>query len=510
MIPDARLFWTSAALLTAFRLWLAATFPFTGDEAYFYWWGKFPDWGFYDHPPMVGWWLASLLPLSEAPLVLRLPQVLAPLLLAFAVRALWPRFFPSRAERRNLAALAMLAAPVSVWNVFITTDTPLVVFSVLAGLFWLRARCDDDWRWFLASGLALAGAVLSKYFAALIGFAFLVDVAARRSRGAFRGLLLTYAPTLPALALMAGWNAEHCWSNYLFNFVNRHDAGNTGLNAATPALYLATLAYLLLPALPWLLRRLPSADFPHADDERASAATLARLACVPILLFALLSLVKKIGLHWLLAFVPFAYWWLLVRLPRASLPRFTVTLVAIAAVHLMLILGGSRLPLESWQRFSFYPSLVLTLEGPALVAQAKPPAGALLTSDGYSNAATLGFQLKRYVPVLGPGSGHARHDDILTDWRQHEGRTIVLLRKTAPNEAELARYRAWFSAVEVSEFSFRGARFWRVIGKDFRYAAYRDDVLDEIRRRYYAVPSWLPMTGCYFCQRYFPERPCRR
>ena len=47
-----------------FRLWLSAVFPFTGDEAYFVDWGRHPDWGFYDHPPMVGWWLAARTPLS--------------------------------------------------------------------------------------------------------------------------------------------------------------------------------------------------------------------------------------------------------------------------------------------------------------------------------------------------------------------------------------------------------------------------------------------------------------
>ena len=55
-----RLFAALLVLTLVFRFWLAAAFPITGDEAYFIWWGWMPDWGFYDHPPMIGWWLAAL------------------------------------------------------------------------------------------------------------------------------------------------------------------------------------------------------------------------------------------------------------------------------------------------------------------------------------------------------------------------------------------------------------------------------------------------------------------
>ena len=65
-----------AAALLLFRTWLAAVTPITGDEAYFAFWGWQPDWGFYDHPPMVGWWLAPLMALSWDDWVVRLPALL--------------------------------------------------------------------------------------------------------------------------------------------------------------------------------------------------------------------------------------------------------------------------------------------------------------------------------------------------------------------------------------------------------------------------------------------------
>lgn len=66
----------------------------------------------------------------------------------------------------------------------------------------MAARKDDP-RWYFLSGLLLAGAVLSKYFAFLLGFAYLVDVALRRKRRAWAGLAIAYACAVPALALMA-------------------------------------------------------------------------------------------------------------------------------------------------------------------------------------------------------------------------------------------------------------------------------------------------------------------
>ena len=56
------------------------------DEAYFVLWGRSPDLGFYDHPPMIGWLLAPLVALSNADWVARLPVTVVPALTALMVR----------------------------------------------------------------------------------------------------------------------------------------------------------------------------------------------------------------------------------------------------------------------------------------------------------------------------------------------------------------------------------------------------------------------------------------
>jgi 4-amino-4-deoxy-L-arabinose transferase-like glycosyltransferase len=515
-----------AALLVAtlvFRCWLAAVFPITGDEAYFIWWGWNPDWGFYDHPPMIGWWLAALLTLNDAEGWLRLPVILQPAVLALAVYWALPRLVAGIGEERRLwVALLVLLAPVNVWNVFITTDTPLVYFSVFSGLAWLRAARDDDWRWYLAAGLLLAGAVLSKYFAAILGFAYLVDVLRRRKAGAFAGLAIAYACTLPALALMAWWNSGHCWPNYMFNFVNRHD--DAGWSWKTPLLYALTLLYVLGPPVLWLAWRQKRADRRYLPAERnpryaertsadySLPTTLETLAWLPFLLFAMLSLVKQIGLHWLLSFIPFTLIWLALRLTPASLRRLGVFFTAFATLHIAGILIVSRLPLETWKQTRFYDGIVLSFEHQALARELQPyytKGGSdwVLAMDGYSNAVTLGYNLRHYVMVFGQASSHARHDDLVTDFRSLAGRNILILRKSEP---AMDDYRKYFRQVEVDSFEVRGARFWRVKGEGFDYPAYREGVLAVVRRKYYALPAWLPQTACYMCDRYFPGEACRR
>jgi len=506
-----RLFAALLVLTLVFRFWLAAVFPITGDEAYFIWWGWKPDWGFYDHPPMIGWWHAGLLHLHDAEWWLRLPVIVQPAVLAFTAYWSLPRIVAGVSEERRLwAGTLILLAPVNVWNVFITTDTPLIYFSVLSGLAWIRAAKDDAPRWYLAAGLLLAGAVLAKYFAAILGFAYLVEALRRRTRGAFAGLAIAYACTLPALALMVWWNSGHCWPNYMFNFVNRHT--DAGWSLTTPLLYAVTLLYVLGPPVLWLAwrqRRVASADSSHRAVPGASIpAALGTLAWLPFLLFGLLSLVKQIGLHWLLSFVPFTLIWLALRLTPAALRRLGVFFAGFATLHIAGILIVSRLPLETWQKTRLYDGIVLSFEHRALARELQPYRNDwVLAMDGYSNAVTLGYNLRQYVAVFGEASSHARHDDLVTDFRALAGRDILILRKSAPN---LDDYGKYFRRVSVDSFELRGARFWRVKGEGFDYAAYRDKVLAGVRRKYYAIPAWLPQTACYMCDRYFPGEACRR
>ncbi len=479
--------WFAIALAgtLAFRFWLAAALPITGDEAYFILWGRQPDLGFYDHPPMVGWLLAPLVRISEAPWVLRLPVILLPVLVALMVRHAVRAWFGRDADTADLAALAVLLVPLNVWNVFVTTDTPLVLFSVASLLLFARER-------FLLAGVLLGLAFLSKYFAVLLGLAYLVWAVAAKRPKAFG---LVFLGALPFGLLNLYWNWKACWCNVMFNAINRHDGA--GLSWNTPALYLASLAYLAAPLLvyAWKERARLRASLPRPGEAALLAAWL-----VPLLVFALLSPVKRIGLHWLLSFLPALVLTVALALDRRALVVTVRWFAALAVLHALAFGVLLSLPLETWKDTRQYSRLVVLFD-PASVLRPLAPLleRAVLANDGYSTAALLSYHTKRNVPVFGAGSSHARQDDILTDWRAYQGEDILIESREQP---ALAQYRPYFRQVQEHRIEAHGVTYYAVLGTVFDYAAYREGVLKPVRERWYRIPRALPVGHCYFFERY--------
>src|SRR5690606_3917755 len=145
------------------------------------------------------------------------------------------------------------------------------------------------------------------------------------------------------------------------------------------------------------------------------ASALRWLALVPLAIFAALSLVKTIGLHWLASFVLPAVLWFALSANARSRARALAFAMGFALVHWIVIGVLVALPTEAFRTLPDYRGIVRTAHGDEL-AQALAPwrDSHVIAFDGYSPAATIGYALDEHVIVFGRGTSHARHDDILT------------------------------------------------------------------------------------------------
>ena len=493
------LLWTGLLSLIV-RTWIGATFPITGDEAYFYWWGIYPDWGYYDHPPMAGWAIAAMLHLfGDSTLAMRIPALLLPTALG---AVLWWGFSSIDREKTAWAIVLFWLAPINWLNALITTDTPLIFWSVLSICTLARAEqrttLDRTTLTLQAlSGLFLGLAFLSKYFAVVMGLAYLVYFLAFRRERLLGFTLLVLAAT-PGPLINLWWNMGHGWANIMFNVYNRNQGETFSWNK--PALYVLTWVYLLTPGLVWL-----------AWKERATWTGVMRqhkllttLIAIPLAFFALIAFKKVVGLHWVLNFYPLFFVLLALAFPTNQLKKCSQWMVVFLGAHLLALAAMYCTQLSDWKGIKIYPEIVRSYRTQELLAQVEAP-DTVLMATSYTPASIYGQTLKTYVPVFGEGSFHARQDDLLVNFANFSGKTIRIIGFSQPN---LDDYHAYFDSVSLITVMQDGVPFYAVEGKNFKWPVYRDTVLKTVFEKYHHIPSFLPMTGCPFCQNYCSQVRC--
>ncbi len=491
----SRHFWPFILAALVVKVMIGWLVPLTGDEAYFYIWGMHPALGYYDHPPMVGWWMTLILHVGRHPLLLRALAIMATMLPAVGLYIGLRARDEHQARRVGLVALFL---PLFMIGVLITTDTPMFIFGLFAIFFCQHGLSKKNKLAFLASGIFLGLAFLGKYFAALIGIAFIVHFLFF-ARKMWFGLVLIIIGALPAIGLNLYWNWNHSWYNVMFNLVNRHD--DRGLQWENLPLYIVMMIYLIMP---WVLWQLIRHRVRVWEGLRQSQQNLwITTSAAPLGLLLMLAPMARIGLHWVIVFLPgilLACYYL----PVNALVRCVRYSAIFCGLHVLLLALALALPLNLLEEHRRYGDIVFYLR-PWLISEffQDYPDDTLLFSRGYSGSAVLSYYTGRYFGVLGTGSRYGRQDDIITDFRIYDGADMVYLMR--PREREPDRLFPFFEEVTIREVHTKGVTFRLLEGKGFRYPVYRDTVLMDVFDRYYQRPTWLPEGRCLFSKRYFPD-----
>ena len=215
------------------------------DEAHYVLYAAKPDWSYFDHPPLVGWIQWPLVAAGAPDSVIRLIPQLLWLVACLLARRLAIHIYDLgflRENRQTLSretvglwavGLVLLAPVMHVLAVGLLPDSLLMVLVLLLMSVTLGLAHSDrsqlagsrEWPQWLALGLLLGLAGLSKYTAILPAAAVIVTLLATRGVR----LLLSTGPWLAAIVALVlispvlYWNAQHEWISFVYQL--KHGSG---------------------------------------------------------------------------------------------------------------------------------------------------------------------------------------------------------------------------------------------------------------------------------------------
>ncbi|CAN5117938.1 glycosyltransferase family 39 protein [soil metagenome] len=201
-------------LLVAARLVTAAFLEIGPDETYYLLWSRSLSAGYYDHPPMVAWWIAASTAIfGHTAFGIRALFALSAIPVSLAVyaagRALFDRDIAARAVLWTNATLLIAAG-----GLLATPDAPAVLFWALATWAFAEVVRTGRGEWWLAVGLFAGLGIISKLTDLFLGPGILLCLAVNRDlRRWFVSPWLWAGGAVAALICvpMLLWNAGHDW-----------------------------------------------------------------------------------------------------------------------------------------------------------------------------------------------------------------------------------------------------------------------------------------------------------
>jgi 4-amino-4-deoxy-L-arabinose transferase-like glycosyltransferase len=395
--------WVAALLgLTLMRLILAGIIPLSPDETYYWLWSVHLQPGYFDHPPMVAFWIRAGTSLfGPTPLGVRF---LGPVAAAIGSMLLWRAgedLFPKRHAGLLAAAFLNATLMLGVGAIIMTPDTPLLFFwtvTIAACGRWVSTRND---RWWLAVGAAAGCALLAKYTAVFLIVGVFSWLLFRRDGRAALKTPWPWAAALLAACIFAPnvyWNATHDWVSYL-----KQGSRVTSFDVARAAQFLVELVVGQFALATPVVAVMAAVGFWRLWQTRtAGPALMFWLILLPGWAFVEHVVSGRVQANWPAVIYP-ACCLAAATLPEKNLLRwagpaiglgFAMTLVAYAQA----LAAPFPIP-ASWD-----PSALQLSGWPQLAAEVAAGGAEFVTADDYATDAELAFYAPAGVAVAGIGA----------------------------------------------------------------------------------------------------------
>lgn len=292
------------------------------DEAYYWQWSQHLAAGYFDHPPMVAYFIyISEKLFGSSPLAIRAPVLFANILVSIIMYTITARM--SKSHKAGLVAITLFnILPIfALGQIMITPDIPQLTFvslAVLFSYFIFEEKKSSTLLW-IALGLALGCSLMSKYTSIIFAGVIYANILFNQK---YKYLLKSYKPYLSIIVGLIAftpnlyWNYHNNWDSFVFQFYNRHNShvnhfesffGFIGLQFAITGFFL----FLFIPVL-------------YKNIKQNGVTLFNSLAIAPLLIFTIISMIVKMRFYWaLLSYLPMiiiyaqnwptykkGFWWL--------------------------------------------------------------------------------------------------------------------------------------------------------------------------------------------------------
>jgi len=195
------------------HLWLASSFELSHDEAYYWLYSQRLDWGYFDHPPVVGLIIKFFSFLPHAELSVRLGFILLQIISCVLLMGLVPK------ARRLTALILFFTFPLASFSgLFALPDLPLLFMTTLYCFLLKRYLEKNDKFSIVGLGIVISLLLYSKYHGILVIFFTLLALPHLFKRKSF--YIVTYLAIMSFLPHVF-WQYNHDFATLKYHFFER-------------------------------------------------------------------------------------------------------------------------------------------------------------------------------------------------------------------------------------------------------------------------------------------------
>ena len=310
----------------------AYTLELQGDEAYYWLYSKYLDWGYFDHPPMVALFIRIGDSILHTELGLRLTTVIT------STASLYILWLILKKYTVDAVAFILVISGVFIFHIYgftTTPDAPLFFFTVVFYYFYQQYAENDKWKLAVLLGITVACLLYSKYNGILVvGFTLLANLKLLKRPSFWFIVVLAVALYVPHII----WQVQHGYPSINYHLFERSSDKYDFTNTFS---YLPGQLLMAGPLIGWFV-------FYKAFTTKVKDVFIRCLMvnCVGTLLFFFISSAKgEVQPQW--TFILFAPLVMLALIhfkqkggwPKWLLPLSVVNVSIIIVVRIIIIMG---------------------------------------------------------------------------------------------------------------------------------------------------------------------------